>query len=236
MANIVKYIPQGDTEIQGGLKLTPTVTANVPTPASGVVMFRDSANNNKLCQKDSTGAVIIVGEVPVTKVLYVDGNRTDVVTADGSESLPFATIAAATAVATTGMLIKVMHGTYAENVVLPDGVSIEGYASNKTIINGNLTTTASSNMSIRYIQVIGNNTVTLNSPTELIDDFITGAVIVNNVVIQSYNTFITPSVSGVVPLTINGASAKHQHFLSTIAAVGSTQCIVVNNGTLIFQP
>lgn len=194
----------------------------------------------------STDVIVLSADLPlvpltrftspqITKKLYVDGNRTDSYTPDGSEVKPFLTIGAATAIATSHTLIKVMHGTYTENVVLPDGVSIEGYASNHTIINGNLTTTASSNMSIRYIQVGGNNTVTLNSPVELIDCYIVGAVIVNNVVTQCYNTFIIPSNAGVVPLTLNGASARHQHFLSTITAIGNTQAVVLNNGLLIFD-
>ena len=80
-----------------------------------------------------------------------------------------------------------------------------------------------------------NGTITLNAPVTITGCYFTGAVVINNIVVQSYDTYIIAATAGIVPITINGASAKYQHFLSTIAAVGDTKCIVQNDGIAIFD-
>ena len=77
-------------------------------------------------------------DTPVTKELYVDMNRVDEYEANGSITRPFKTISAAAEVAEDGDTINIMSGTYNEDVVLPNGVSMHG-SSNKTIIAGDVT-------------------------------------------------------------------------------------------------
>lgn len=244
-ASNITNIPSGDinsVDLQNTVyeldnKKIPKILENLSSLSSlsGNCLFPVGISGDNIYSSELSNLYDYINSIQITKIIYVDKNRTDSYIADGSIHKPFLTINEATSIATVNSLIKVTHGTYTENVTLPNGVSIEGYASNHTIIDGNLTTTASTNMSIRYIQITGNNTVTLNAPVDFSDCFINGAVIVNNIVTQCYNLHITPSISGVVPLTINGASAKHQHFLSTLSATGDTNCVIVNNGTLIFD-
>ncbi len=173
--------------------------------------------------------------IPRTKTLYVDGNRTDSYTANGSLAKPFKTIGAATSVATNGMVIDVQAGTYSETVVLPNGVSLINHNSNKATINGNCTVTASSNISIRGIQFANGYTLTVNAPVSFIDCFAAGAVVVNNVVTQGYNFHIVQGTSGVTALTVTGSSAKFQLIMGTIQSTGDVPTINQTGGSIILN-
>ena len=61
-------------------------------------------------------------DIQVTKTLYVDGNRTDSYTEDGSSAKPFKSIVDANVVASTGHLIYVFPGTYTDNITTKQGV------------------------------------------------------------------------------------------------------------------
>ncbi len=71
----------------------------------------------------------------MTPAIYVDAGATS---GDGSMSAPFTTIAEAVAVAAAGDTIVVAAGTYAEAVVLPDGVSLRGACASTTIIESSM--------------------------------------------------------------------------------------------------
>lgn len=70
------------------------------------------------------------------KTLFVDPSRTDDYVETGSIIYPFKDIASAIDSSTTGDVISLANGTYVENVVLPDGVSLSGGGTEQTIING----------------------------------------------------------------------------------------------------
>jgi len=168
-----------------------------------------------------------------SKVIYVDGSRTNdgLTEITGNINFPFKTIAAAIEVATSGDLIKVINkGTpYEENIVLPAGVSIEGNASNNTVISGTITTTVGNPISIRYLQL--DNTLTINCATSILDVFTTGKTIVNDSVVQGYNFHMIAGAK--TALEINGATSKFQSLMSTISSTGAFNTIIINNGKLI---
>ena len=71
-------------------------------------------------------------------VLYVDGNRTDTYTANGTINHPYKTVQAALDDATANTTISVAPGLYSENIVMPDldGICIAGSSEmNTTIAN-----------------------------------------------------------------------------------------------------
>ena len=70
----------------------------------------------------------------VTKTLYVDGNRTDSYTENGSITKPFKTITAALNAASADDTILVLPGTYTEAITLKHDVSIIGLSRDKTLI------------------------------------------------------------------------------------------------------
>lgn len=189
--------------------------------------------NNKNSWNDAYISSVQVGTI--TKTIYVDKNRTDSYTENGSITKPFKTLVAALAVATNGTLIKLQGGIYNENITIPDGVSIEGTGINSTALNGNVNTTASTPIGLRFLQIGSGKTLTLNCPTSMIDTYTSGAVVVNNVVVQAYNSHIVSPTAGLVPLTVNGSSAKYQSVLASIASTGDTNAVDLNDGTLILN-
>jgi len=169
------------------------------------------------------------------RMVCVDGNRADIYVADGSESRPYKTIAAAIAVAVNTDLIKIaaMPGGYTEDIVLPSGVSIEGYGSNNTIIKGDVTTGAAP-ISLRGLQFNGiAKTLNLNGPASISDCFSYNQVIVGNATIQAWNFHIT--TTGVTALVLNHANARYQSVLSTISATGDVPTILGTNGAAILD-
>lgn len=170
----------------------------------------------------------------ITKVLYVDGNRTDIYTADGSDTKPFLTIAEAIAVATAWTTINIVPKAtaYIEDVVIPANVSLIGR--NKTSISGDVTTTAGWT-NLQDLQFTGTGkTLTLNSTTAVRDCLATCAVVyATSAASQAWNFHIMPP-TGIVPLTITG-TGKFQSFLSTILAVGDVPAINQSAGQLILN-
>lgn len=184
-----------------------------------------------------TGAVVgeetdyaLFGQITrVTKTLFVDANRADTYIPDGSMARPYKTIGAAITVATIGTLINVQAGTYAENVTLPEGVSIDNHNDTKVTIEGNFETTASQAITIRGIWIAEGYTMTLNAPASISDCYCSGSAIINNIMIRGFNVNFV-NLAGVTPVTINGASGHLQLLLSTIGAVGDVPTIIQNNG------
>jgi len=106
----------------------------------------------------------------VTKVLYVDKNRTDYYTPDGSIDKPFLTIGAATSAATDYTTIYVVASAYTdpyvENVTLGKGVNLIGVGDATVYITGSVTTYNDDYSSIQYIS---STTLNLNSSCILED-------------------------------------------------------------------
>lgn len=76
---------------------------------------------------------------PISGAIYVEPAAPSL-TQEGTLRNPFGTIAQAVAIATANDIIYLQTGTYVENVVLPDGVSIKGTGEGISVITGNLTT------------------------------------------------------------------------------------------------
>jgi hypothetical protein len=71
-------------------------------------------------------------DLPTSGVLYVLAGATS---GDGSEALPFGTIAEATAVAISGDVIAVGAGDYSEEVTVPAGVTLRGACATRTVLS-----------------------------------------------------------------------------------------------------
>jgi hypothetical protein len=87
--------------------------------------------------------------------------REGAVAGDGGPGAPFGTIAEAVALAMSGDVIAVASGTYAEALVLPDGVALVGACATQTIIEGpagtigDATIRLADGTSVRDVTVIG---------------------------------------------------------------------------------
>lgn len=73
---------------------------------------------------DAAIAVANAEEAFLNDLLFVDGDRTDDYTEDGSIAHPYKTIAAAKAASVSGDILVVAPGTYSESVTLTSGTSL----------------------------------------------------------------------------------------------------------------
>ena len=96
--------------------------------AFGVVTY----DENKSISRNQVDALIALAnatgaEISLNNVLFVDGDRTDSYTEDGSMAAPYKTIAAAKAASVSGDVIIVAPGAYAETVTLTAGTTLFGW-------------------------------------------------------------------------------------------------------------
>src|SRR4030042_3031252 len=96
--------------------------------AFGVVTY----DENKSISRNQVDALIALAnatgaEISRNNVLFVDGDRTDSYTEDGSMAAPYKTIAAAKAASVSGDVIIVAPGAYAETVTLTAGTTLVGW-------------------------------------------------------------------------------------------------------------
>jgi len=210
------------------------------TDGGGIALDTTNFDNN-LSSTDTTVQTametlndVIGGFTPqVTKLLFVDKNRTDSYTPDGSIDKPFLTIGAATAIATSGTTIKVIQGTYTEDVTLPSGVCLEGFGANSLTITGNVVVSSGANSSLRYMII--NGALTVNANCILIDTYVAGAMTVTGTAtIQAWNSHAIPGTSGVTALTMS-SSGKFLAALSTIASTGDAPSIAQSAGQVILN-
>jgi len=76
----------------------------------------------------------------VTKTIYVDGNRVDVYTENGSRARPYKTFASAVAaISGDGFSIELSPGTYAGNMNIAHNVSLRGSARGNVVLSGDIT-------------------------------------------------------------------------------------------------
>lgn len=169
----------------------------------------------------------------VTKLLFVDNGRTDSYTPVGSIDKPFLTIGAATAIATSGTTIKVIQGTYVEDVTLPGGVCLEGFGANSLTVTGNVVISSGANSSLRYMIINGN--LTINANCILIDTYTAGAVtLTGTATVQAWNSHIISGTSDVTALTMS-SSGKYQAALCTISSTGDAPAIAQSAGQVILN-
>ena len=160
--------------------------------------------------------------VASAKILYVDGTRGDLYTQVGTSARPFKSLTAAVAVAAADTTIKIAPGaTYAGDILLPNGVCLEGYGGSKTVLTGNIVS-GTWPFSLRYLQLMGD--LVIQGSCSITDCFCAGSVVVAGAaVVQAINTHLVPA-SAVPALTMH-SSGKFQAFLSTIT---STAASVIN--------
>ena len=101
-------------------------------------------------------------------VLFVDGNRTDDYTADGTMAGPYKTIAAAKDASASGDVLIVAPGAYAEVVTLTTGTSLFGWQVTGTTLTGNVTLFNGTSFSLASPIMAGtaSTSVTVTSPVE----------------------------------------------------------------------
>jgi hypothetical protein len=196
-------------------------------PSSSVVDI-DSAVSLKHTQNSD----LYLG-TQVTSILYVDNARVDSYTENGSITKPFKTIAGATAIATSGTLIKVAAGTYAEDTVLPTGVSIEGASPIGTNIQSITTGVAFSGcISIFRLKALA---LTIQCNVRLMNVDISGTTAINgnNLTIWGFGCLLAKASGNA--LTMAGTNPTLTFVASAIISTGDYSAIVQNSGQITVQ-
>ncbi len=169
---------------------------------------------------------------PITKVVYVDKNRTDDYVADGSVEKPFKAIVAATAWATgkAESVIIVYPGTYAENVVLPNSVSMTGVGYVR--IQGSLTTGTTDN-TLSNLGVYGQ--VTINGMSFIHKLFTTFPMTINDDC-QAFGLSVKVAGGGAPALTVNVSSGQTVTIADgALNTSGAFSSVVHNGGMLVLN-
>ena len=204
------------------------VTANVTDPVTAASF---PAGSEIAWVGPPTSAWCELGDAPELrgKVFHVDGNRADSYVADGTLRYPYKTIAAAIAVPpVAGDTIVVAYkvaAPYAEAVVLPQGVSLEGISGNYTYIDGNITTGAFP-CSIKYIVHSGAaNVLEINGGTTMRDFFSYGRVSLPLATskVQMWNCHINSTA--LVAVTLAHASAEFYSVMGKLSTTGDNYVI-----------
>lgn len=162
--------------------------------------------------------------------VYVDNNRVDVYVQDGTVERPYKTIAAATVAvaAKPETVIVVYPGTYTEDVVLPNSISLVGIGYVR--IQGTLTTGTTDN-TLRNLGIYGN--ITINGMSNVDTVFCTGMVTINDDC-QSHGFIIR--TSGNVALVCNCTAGQTVTFNNcTIKTEGDFNTIQHSGGLLVLN-
>jgi hypothetical protein len=172
-----------------------------------------------------------------TTDIYVDGNRADTYTANGSYNYPFKTINEAIAVANNKDTIKVKTATYTEDCVFPAGVSLKGDKLVGTIISGDVTfESGGTPITILNIDFTGDSkTVTINGTAVVRDSYsynpivIGGHVTTNNFDINTSDDVpaITVDTTGHLTFTSGGITTTLNRAIHHI-----TGSLVLSNAQL----
>ena len=161
-------------------------------------------------------------------VILVDGNRTDTYTEDGSPLRPYKTLTDALATATAGKTVVAAYKTaspYAENIVVPAGVSLEGISGNYTYIDGNITM-GTSPCSLKYIVSAGvTNVLTINGGTTMRDYFSYGRMSLPLATskAQMWNCHINSTTQKTV--TLAHADAEFYSVMGKLSTTGDNRVI-----------
>ena len=174
-------------------------------------------------------------DTPVTKTLHVDGNRTDSYIPNGSPTKPFKTITEATSVATNSMTIRIISGTYTEDVVVPAGVSFVSNGLNQVTILGDVTFEGpASSQSIKGIIFSGvAKTLTINCTCNIFECYSISKVIFGpgaNITSDIFS--VNVNESDVDAVTYNGSGVLNMAN-GAIKAKGDSHAVVVNSGRAV---
>lgn len=169
---------------------------------------------------------ILSARITNTSDFWVDGNRVDSYTANGSISAPYKTISAAmtaiTASGVGGFMLHISSSVYVEDIVVS---AVPGviYGNGATVL-GNVT--LSKQFDIYDLNIIGN--VTQSDISTTTAHVFESSYIQGNVTLAGLNFFYTMATDPSGTLTINS---------SAVCIIDNSQVLdrVVNNGTLYFN-
>ena len=173
---------------------------------------------------------------PITTTLYVDGNREDSYTEDGSFTKPYKTITAALGVSESGQTVIVSAGTYEEDIVIPAGVSLISHSQVKVSIQGDVTFNGpGSPITIQGMIFTGSEkALTVNCTAHLFESYSYSRVVFGpNAHIQANVFNVNVNQPDVDAITFNG-SGDCNLIASSVRAQGDAHAIVVNSGRLAF--
>jgi len=181
--------------------------------------------------------------IPVTKDLYVDVNRTDIYTQDGSEARKFKTLAQAAAIATNGMNIHLTSGTYAEDVTFTGGVSLINDSNVSATISGDVTFSAGGvPISIKGCVFTGTSkTLTINGTTHIFESYSYNKVVCGaGANVESHIFNVNCQESGTDAITFNGTGYLNMHggdvtALGSASAINQTDGLVVLDGCKLYN-
>lgn len=147
--------------------------------AEDVVFDNITSGMTAIDVQSAIDEIALLNGKTVKSFLYVDKYRTDSYTETGSQSQPFKTIAAATAIATNGVGIYLSEGTYSENITLQEGACLFGAGASKTYLEGTLTTTNKARVYLKGFSLY--NTLTLTGRASISEVFCNAPVFINGV-------------------------------------------------------
>jgi len=113
-----KVLDDSNLSIPDNIEDLSDINFDSGTPTDGQVLTYDNTTGKWKAETPSSGG----GDIPVTKIYYVDASRSDSYTEDGSLNKPYKTILSANAVVSAGDMIYVLPGNYSNNITAVQGV------------------------------------------------------------------------------------------------------------------
>ena len=209
-----------------------TTTGTPPSVSIGVTPDQKDALNGA-SSPDASNPFATVGDIvgyaeQITRLLYVDANRSDTYVEVGSIERPFKTIAAAAAVAVARTTIVLMGGVYAESVTLSNGVNLFGFGVGVTSITGNITT-GTSNCHLRDFNVTGD--MLIQGTSSVMNVYCVGTVTIT-ADSQTWNFTIKPTAVNKALISSGGLVSFD---VSTLESSGDVNTIDHTAGKLVFN-
>ena len=185
----------------------------------------NTTNDEMFVCVDATATAAIWEEIVVipqiTETLYVDGNRTDNYTEDGSILKPYKTVQAATAAASGDTLINIAPGEYTGNISLGSNVTtIRGSGLNATHFTGDITASDRAHTFEKF-RIKNTGSLTITSDIIVYDAHIQGPVTVTAAGFLEARSALITTGSGVVPLTVDGGGILFGGFVTTSGNVSA---------------
>jgi hypothetical protein len=168
--------------------------------------------------------------------IYVDGNRVDAYTEDGSEQRPYKTILAAVAVAVTGDVIvaapKAAGYTETGTITLPASVSLLGFTGYKTKINSALVT-GNAPCSLKDLEFPVTHVLTITNAVALRDCWTYGQVLLPNATssVNAFNCYVT--ATGKHAVVMSDVAAEWRHLFGRVNTTGAFSAFLATRGKVI---
>lgn len=191
-----------------------------------------SYDTNKSVIRNLVDALIAIANAEETflnDVLYVDGDRTDDYTEDGSMAHPYKTIAAAKAASVSGDVLFVAPGTYSETVSLTAGTFLFALNMAGATITGEYVNFKGSTIEFSGNLVMENGEIIKNDTDGQID--ITGALVVSSTL--EVNGDITLENDETISNSVDGQLDFGAANLVTTGTLGVGGDVTLENGEKI---